>query len=47
MKCLRNGRFVDKLQAADFGAALPDFENHFDHVVNVALRIDPSRDEST
>ena len=44
MKWRRNGRFVGQLQALDLVAVLPDFEDDFDHVVDVALGVDAARD---
>src|SRR5579864_3087271 len=43
-KVAQEGRLVRNFQAVDFGTAAPDFQDHFDDVVNVALRVDATRD---
>jgi hypothetical protein len=35
---------VGQAHAGDVFAILPDFQNYFDYVVNVALRVDAARD---
>ncbi len=36
--------FIGKAHAGDSGAVLPDFENDFDYIVDMALRVNAARD---